>query len=293
VLGAAVLAVACGSNPPAPEKGDAPSADTAAKPRPARATPSTHRELTYTAPADAGFEGFACVGVSEPTEREEWIGSWHATLEFAHHVNLWYIAPPTSVDTFCESVATFAKDGPAFVLDSAQPDSVASVPAGGAIRIPAGSRYAFDLHVLNTTTDSVTSNITVDLNLVPPSPVEVFPGTLTAENFSIDPMSQKTLSWSCDIPSDVRIAWMSSHTHGFTQSIAVEADGQEVYRSTNWSDPLARVFDPPITPGTLRWESDIVNNLPTTLEYGPSRDKNEMSDILVMTLGAREWCVQR
>src|SRR5262245_49164185 len=73
---------------------------------PAR-TQTPHR-LTYSAGVDPGFEGGGCVGVSDPIPAEEWISGWHATLSFAHHVNVWFVAPPLGVDTFCESVGTFA-----------------------------------------------------------------------------------------------------------------------------------------------------------------------------------------
>jgi hypothetical protein len=72
----------------------------------------------------------------------------------------------------------------------------------------------------------------------------------------------------------------------------VQADGVEVYRSTNWQDPLVEIFDPPIMPAKVSWTSTIRNTLPTALSFGPSRDKNEMSGVYLMTLGAREWCIR-
>jgi hypothetical protein len=49
---------------------------------------------------------------------------------------------------------------------------------------------------------------------------------------------------------------------------------------------LSRPFgtDAPLAP--------IQNTLPALLTFGPSRDKNEMSTIYLMTLGAREWCIR-
>lgn len=246
----------------------------------------------YSASLEPGFEGGACVGVSAPTLEEEWIDAWHVTLAFAHHVNVWFVAPPGNIDTFCGSVASFAKEGPAFIIDAARAESSEHAPSGGAIRIPSGSRYAFDVHTLNTTTETATSEITVDLELVPPSTVEIYPGTLNALNFSVPASSDATLSFSCEISPDVQLAWMSSHTHGFTSAISAEADGAEVYRSTTWRDPVVRTFEPPLAPKRITWTSEIRNTLPTLLTFGPSRDKNEMSTIYLMTLGAREWCIR-
>lgn len=250
------------------------------------------RRLTYSASVDPGFEGGGRGGVSDPIPAEEWISGWHATLSFAHHVNVWFVAPPLSVDTFCQSVGTFANQGRTFVLDAAKAQTDERVPAGGAIRVPAGSRYAFDVHTLNTSPEAATSEITVDLETAASSPLEVFPGILNAESFSVPPSSEAALTFSCEMSPRVQVVWMSTHSHRFTSSMAVQADGIEVYRSTNWQDPLVEIFGPPIMPAKVSWTSTIRNTLPTALSFGPSRDKNEMSGVYLMTLGAREWCIR-
>lgn len=241
-------------------------------------------EWSSPAPIQPGFEGNICAVLGTiPTE--QWLTAWHVNLSLAHHANLWFAAAGTKGD--CSTLGEF-------VFDASQPDLHGAVPGHGAIRVPASTVLTTDVHQLNTGIDPGTVHIRFELALSNIAPiVEVFPGYLDARTISIPPQTAVTLSWSCPVPSGTGLLWMSSHTHGFTSTFVVTADGTEAYRSTTWAEPEQTVFNPPLTPAMLTWSIEARNTLATTLTFGVHRDRNEMADVYVLTTGSQPFrCTQ-
>jgi hypothetical protein len=271
------------------------SAPTASVPQDAGINEAPMITLEWSGPIAPGYEGNTCVILGATATTEKWLTAWHATLELLHHANLWFVPPDTAVDPNSVAAWCNAPAGPqkAFIFDASQPDLRAAVPTGGSIRIPANSIWRIDLHQLNTSSDPGTAVFHLELALQDARRgLEVFPGALGTQHISVPPASTKTLTWTCPIPADATILWMSSHSHSHTTLLTASANGAEVYRSTAWSEPAQEAFLPPLSTKSVSWSSTIVNDGTTTLTCGPSRDNNEMSGIYLMTLGERIWCTQ-
>ncbi len=245
-------------------------------------------EWTSPTPIGPGVETASCAAVAAPETREHWLVGWHSTLTFAHHVNLWLAPAGVDIATWCKS-----HDTSALVFDASQPDLRVTAPDNGAIRVPAGVTFAVDVHELNTTDALATVRARIELELVDDQPgPELHAGTLMAQQFSVPAGTSETLSWACAVPAGASIAWMSSHTHRFTDLFTIKADGAEVFRTTTWAEPTQQTYSPAIRPSTLTWSSHIVNTTAATLSWGSSRDHNEMSNVWVYTFGAPFNCIQ-
>lgn len=272
-----------------PEAGrPVPTAD-AGEPSSADATDgATTQVLEWKARIAPGFEGQGCAVAGPKTSRVQWLTAWHVTRSLVHHVNLWLAQPGVDLTKWCLNPL-----GGTYIFDASQPDFRAIAPAGGAIRIPAGVVPVLDIHEINTGTEPGDSSVHVDLSLEDEQPgPEVFPGSLNAANFAVQAGATTTLTWSCPVPAGVTVAWVSSHTHSFTTLFTLKADSTEVYRSTTWSEPPQKAFDPPLAPKTMSWSSTITNTTAGLLRFGTSRDHNEMSSAYLMTLGARVSCTK-
>ena len=316
ILSASLLAAACSAPapqaqlsepgdaalPPASEPAEppaAPSAIATAMPSatmPAPTTPTAEdagpppspqpRQLDWSSPTpiNPGVETAWCGAVGAPEARERWLTAWHVKLAYAHHTNLWFLPAGTDVTKWCAS-----HDASNLVFDVSQPELTTTPP--GAIRIPAGSVMAVDVHELNTSDAPQTVNVHMDLSVVDEQPgPELFPGMLEAEIFSVPAGATQTLTWSCAIPQGAQIVWMSSHCHKHTDRFTIAADGVQVFESLNWADPAQKTFSPPITPKTVSWSSHIVNNTPVALPWGSTVATSEMSNVWLYTLGVQVKC---
>lgn len=271
----ALALFACGSAPSVPLP-PAPVAD-------AGGPPTMH--LRYASELDPGAEltGYA---PGTTVDRDTWVTGWRAELAYVHHAGVW-IAPPGAVvtDTTCSNCGTLL-----FTAVSAHFEQ--RVPAGGAIKVAAGSTLVLDVHRLNAT--DAPQQAIADLELEPaaePPTAELYTAFADGHTISVPPGVTRDVTFTCGVPGASLIYSMNGHTHSHTTLLTASADGREVYRSRNWSDPETVYFDPPLQPKALTWTCTIANDTSAVMTWGIGARTAEMCQLYMINSGL--WSCSR
>lgn len=240
--------------------------------------------LEYSAPIAPGEESLTCALIDGPTE-ETWISGWSAKLSSVHHAGIWLLPAGKTFDSKnCSANAS------ALLFTALTAHFEQRIPVdGGAMRIPAGTRFVLDIHRLNATTEAKTASASIALTVVPTHSVEVFMSYVDGHKFSVAPHSQQTISFACQVPAALQFMSLIAHTHSHTTAAVASSNGTEVYRSMNWSEPETKYYAP-FAPGKLAWSCDINNNLDTPLTWAIQRDTGEMCQLYALTLGGAFSC---
>jgi hypothetical protein len=262
------------------DAGAEPPADAAPDAAPDAPPPMARIPLSYSLVMAPGEETDSCV-LGGTVKDETWISGWSAKLAFVHHAGVWIAKAGAPVAC-----------GGTFLFTALTADFRQVIPVeGGALRIPAGSQLILDVHRLNTTTEMQTARADLELDVAAIHSVEVFNNGIDGHTISVPPMTEKTLTYSCAAPPNIRIISMLAHTHSHTKALIVKSNGVEVYNSPNWSEPQTKYFEP-FSPGTVEWSCDIANTTAATMTYGLSRDRAEMCQVYMLMLGGTWSCKQ-
>lgn len=154
----------------------------------------------------------------------------------------------------------------AFVVTGTQiPEDEFSLPAGVALRIPAGTYLDFNSHYVNYS-DAVTfGEVAANLYTVNKTEVKYEARAINMANNSFKLPPNRTTVITTEFPvgeyirkhggagaESMRIASMFSHTHRLAKDFLVLAkggahDGDTLYANKNWHHPPYKLFETPVT----------------------------------------------
>ncbi|MCA9623414.1 MAG: hypothetical protein KC731_30545 [Myxococcales bacterium] len=299
-----LLLVACGGEPSTNPSPDDPDVVTFSA------------ELTV----DAAEETFVCKFVTMPEDRGPMAVSdmRHHYTEGSHHFLLFRtdIASPADIPeggdqlTPCEEGdRTWMQHVRGVVYAAQDPEGTFAFPDGVGMTFEPGAVMLMQSHYLNATTEPLDARIDLDVTLAEPSSIEEEAGVLFFYNpqIAIGAMGKSSASLNCPVESDVNLAFVASHMHkrgsAFEATtddpVATERLGGALYETTDWAEPVPRVFDGPepltVSAGsTLRYTCDFDNPDPFTVVQGPSAEVNEMCMLVGMywpkAEPSFEWC---
>ena len=161
-----------------------------------------------------------------------------------------------------------------------------SLPAGVAMRLPAGTGLDLNSHYANTSDQAIDAEVYANLHLLEPSQVEHVAKIFAWSNFDIELPAGKvtTLVKEFTFKEDRQIIQLVSHTHDrmteFTAEITGGAqDGELIYISNDWEHPAPLRFDPPlsVTAGQgMRIRATYDNQTDRELLFGFTRAEEMM-----------------
>ncbi|MDQ3080701.1 MAG: hypothetical protein M3R07_00615 [Gemmatimonadota bacterium] len=126
-------------------------------------------------------------------------------------------------------------------------------PAGVALELPANAVLDLNSHYVNTTNAPITGEIFANLHTVDRAAVTNVARTLFMNNeaITLPPNQRTTVSKTFKVSVTTTIIMLSSHMHKHGEKFVVRVsggprNGEIVYESTDWADPVIRIFAEPI-----------------------------------------------
>jgi Copper type II ascorbate-dependent monooxygenase, C-terminal domain len=232
---------------------------------------------SFTVPA--GAEVYKCQDFANPFGgKDAEIGEFESHMAAgSHHMLLFYKQGATdSALEDCSGLEFAATPYGSQTLN----DSL-SFPPGVAALIPGSDGLRIQSHYLNTTMSTINAHVEVIFHLAAPGSVMNQAGVLFVVDTDIDvPPAASTLnSDACTIPLDMNMIRASSHMHRHGTNFTATVNGDSVYDTTAWSDPVPAEFAPPKvfqTGDPLYFACTFDNNGTTPLTFGESALTNEM-----------------
>ena len=227
-----------------------------------------------------GTEVYKCQDFDNPFGKDVAVVSSESIMvKGAHHFAAFRINGLTAASVMnCPAGGLEAHE---FIHASQQLDQVTTYPANVGRFLPASDGIRLMVHFLNVTGATVHVPTSFSMKYVEADQVQYKAAAVFLNNLAVSaPPGQSTSSKSWMFPSDIKLLVAVSHMHehgvGFTSSMS---DGRMVYESTQWSEPQAATFDPPmeIAGGTgITWTCSFQNDTGKTLVFGQSASQNEM-----------------
>lgn len=126
-------------------------------------------------------------------------------------------------------------------------------PAGVALELPPNAVLDLNSHYVNTTNAPITGEIFANLHTVDRAAVANVARTLFMNNeaITLPPNQRTTVSKTFKVSATTTIIMLSSHMHKHGEKFVVRVsggprNGEIVYESTDWADPVIRIFAEPI-----------------------------------------------
>jgi hypothetical protein len=244
-----------------------------------------------TAPFDLlpGEEKFTCYHAEIPVDGEIDVRYYESVMApGSHHFILYKNDGDTSPSGTTDQSGCLANPtGNNWVYSSAQPHMDLKIPDGVAIVLGARQRVVFDMHYINTTTETLHAFVTLNISFAKGEFQKA--SSLVSYNggIFIPPMGTQTVGGDCTPGSGAKFFYMLTHTHRrgvlatITRVLASGQMGEELVRSEDWEIPQEKKYltDPYLTfmPGEkFHYECQYMNDLDQIVTAGPSADTNEM-----------------
>ncbi len=209
--------------------------------------------------------------LDNPTEL--WVRSISQSNDGAYHHANWFFVPDDQFalpdGTWSCSEQNFSELGAAimggylFAMSTQSQEETQTLPAGGAIRIPPYSRIVGSSHLLNTSDQSITTDLRLAISTVPPEEVEakLVPARIQYHDLTIDPQGKSSFTTECVVadtyqemmgePMKLEVFYALSHYHALGRWAQLEIaggprDGEVIFRADGFGENFGRPFDPPI-----------------------------------------------
>jgi hypothetical protein len=229
----------------------------------------------------AGTEVYKCQDFDNPFGKDIAIVSSESVMSpGSHHFAAFRIAGLAAGPMIdCPSGGLEAHE---FIHAAQQVDQTTSYPPNVGRFLPATDGLRLMVHYLNATgqpkhADGATFSMQyVDADQIQSKAAGVF---LNNIGISVPPgqsSAAKSFALQSDIKLLVAVSHMHSHGVGFTSSTS---DGRHLFDSTQWSEPRATEFKPPMEIGagtTIAWTCSFQNDTGRTLTFGQSAATDEM-----------------
>lgn len=192
-----------------------------------------------------------------------------------HHAN-WFFVPdnlyPLPDGTWRCSDHGFAElnaavvGGYLFALSTQSEAETQALPEGSAIRIPPFSRIIGSSHLLNASSEPVTSTMNLQLHTIPPAQVQakMAPARIQYHDLTLDPMARSSFTVECLLdeahqiqlgrPFAYELHYVLSHYHGLGSYAQLEIaggprDGEVIMRHDGFGENFGVAIDPPLDLG--------------------------------------------
>jgi hypothetical protein len=154
-------------------------------------------------------------------------------------------------------------------------------PEGAARLLRANDGLRVAVHYLNTSTETLTGQVSVTLAYDEPSKFQFLAAPIFLNNaFLAVPPGASTASRDFVVPYPIRMLRAVGHMHSRGVFLDVKTNnGISIYQTADWDEPDERVFDTPLDlPGgsTITWSCDYQNPTGNVLTFGESANINEM-----------------
>jgi hypothetical protein len=228
----------------------------------------------------AGQETFRCQNFANPVGQGQelvFVKSESFMTPGSHHMFVMEDAAITADRSLYECSGLDFKP----LVHSAQtPQVTTAYPPGVGVRMTGGG-FQVLAHYFNTSTQTINAEVRILLYVANPGEVTRYAAAVFGNviNISVQPYSTGSVTGSCNIPWDIEFLHVVSHMHSHATNFVAMLNGQTLYETTNWDDPPARVFEPPMAvPGgsTITYKCDYNNTTGVRLTFGESAKSNEM-----------------
>jgi hypothetical protein len=172
-----------------------------------------------------------------------------------------------------------------YVHDAQIPVRTITYPAGVGRSLKGSETLRMMVHFLNTTNDSIEPSVSVTLDYVDASKIDVLAAEYFLDAVGIKvPPGKSTQAYSFAMPSTVKLLSAVSHMHRhathFEATLAL-ADGAStmLYSTDQWAEPQPLDFaqPKPVEAGdVVHFACSYVNDTGDTLKFGESALTNEM-----------------
>lgn len=226
-----------------------------------------------------GEEYFRCQNFSNPFEQDVVVVSSESFMTSGSH-HLFVFQGQGLTDGALEPCGGLEFSGFVHLAQTSQ--SVDSYPPGVGLYVGSGVGFRVLVHYLNTSPDTVHTQIAVTLHAAQPSAVPVHASHVFINTISISvpPHSTGSAHPSCGVPKDINVIRAVSHMHRHGTYFSARAtDGQLIYETNEWADPAPWRFDPPrrLKAGsTINLDCEYRNDTDFALSFGESAATNEM-----------------
>lgn len=232
---------------------------------------------------DPGAEVFMCQNFDNP------FGGVDAAIQKtesnmtkgSHHLHLFYGASDGTRNLAPCSGLEFHP----LIHGSQEPHAVSAYPAGMAAKLQGGMGVRFQVHYLNSTAAALPVQAAISLTTVDASTVSKWVAQLYMNRIglSVPPGPNQVVTTTCTIPQtfgQIGLIGGVSHMHKWaTNFVANTSTGVKLYETTQWDEPVAQGYDPPVllNPGDkITWSCTYNNDSGRTLTFGESAAVNEM-----------------
>lgn len=237
---------------------------------------------------------------------EIWVNAVELQQNEASHHSNWMFAPEgrfpgpdglwTCKDRGYDQLTAALAGGVLYAQSTQAKHEVQKFPDGVAVRIPPHSVVLSAVHTLNTTQETVTGHIHLDIYGVPAGEVRVklAPFHLSYDKLDIPPRSSARFSGTCQLDSQFvqagqsgynsKIYWILPHTHALGRRFFVELaggphDGQSLIDVRGFNgEARGRTYAPPI-------DVSGATGLRFGCEFDNPRDQN-----VIWGFGDQEMC---
>jgi len=230
-----------------------------------------------------GQEVFYCQNFANPWGKQVDIKTYELDMGVgSHHMFAFYANGATNgAIAACPSGGlTFG----AFTFTAQTPMLTQTYPQSVGATIPSGTGFQMMVHYLNTTSSTLTSSVKLTMYVAKPGVVTNHAGVLYLNQAAMTVAA--TCTSGCQstgtytLPQDVYLLSSDSHMHKYgTNFVATTSTGVTLFQTTQWQEPPAKVFSPPLhlTSGTgVTWTCTDVNTTGQTLTFGESAQTNVM-----------------
>jgi hypothetical protein len=237
-----------------------------------------------------GAEQFKCFHMAFPNSGEFDVGDWESQMsKGSHHFILYKTdtdgVPSGTLDSY--GCAASPTNG-AWIYSAAVPHTHLSMPDGVATPLGSAQKVQFDMHYINTGTDTLQAHVTLNVNKVKGT---MFQKAQSQVSFNalinIPANGTQTVGGDCTPASGAKYFMMLTHTHrrgvdaSITRKLANGQMGEVLVHTTNWDSPENILWENPpyltFQPGEkFHYKCSYMNDRPTTTTVGVSAANNEM-----------------
>jgi hypothetical protein len=168
----------------------------------------------------------------------------------------------------------------AFTFTSQSPKLTQTYPATVGATLPASTGIQLMVHYLNTGSSAITAHVSLTMYAAKSGAVTNHAGVLFLNNAGITAKpGVSTLTSSYTLPQNITVLSSGSHMHQGATNFVSSAGNQQLFTTTEWSEPPSKVFSPPLvlTAGTtVTWACTYDNMSQQTLMFGESAKTSVM-----------------
>jgi hypothetical protein len=181
----------------------------------------------------SGEERFMCMQVPYKAEQDLYVSQSRALQSpGGHHALLFYTQGEVGVSGEPHECTSDDMGNIRLVGVGTAAGSGISLPDGVAMKLPKGAQLWTQSHYVNTTSDTIVVQDTVELDLIDQADVEHVAGSFVQVDLglSLPPATTTKRTMECSPPVEMNIPWILAHMHEFGAHFTIE-----VRRGGEWS----------------------------------------------------------